>query len=94
MVQAIWNGEVLAASDQCRQVEGNYYFPPESLNQAYFKASDTHTVCPWKGEASYYTLSVNGRENPDAAWYYPNPKERAKEIQGYVAFWRGVQVKA
>lgn len=94
MVQAIWNGAVLAASDECRQVEGNYYFPPESLNQEYFKTSETHTVCSWKGEASYYTVSVNGQENPDAAWYYPNPKERAKEIQGYVAFWRGVQVTA
>jgi uncharacterized protein (DUF427 family) len=92
MPKAVWNGAVLAESDQCVVVEGNQYFPPDSLNQEYFKPSDTHTTCPWKGVASYYTVVVNGQENPDAAWYYPSPKDAAKQIKGYVAFWRGVSV--
>ena len=92
MVKAVWNGIVLAQSDRTEVVEGNHYFPPESINQEYFKASDTHTICFWKGEASYYTIVVDGKENKDAAWYYPNAKEKAKNIEGYVAFWRGVKV--
>jgi uncharacterized protein (DUF427 family) len=93
MSRAIWNGAVLAESDKCEIVEGNYYFPQDAINQAYFKESNTHTTCPWKGEASYYTIEVDGQQNKDAAWYYPHPKEKAKNIQGYIAFWRGVKVE-
>jgi uncharacterized protein (DUF427 family) len=93
MAKAIWNGVILAESDRCEIVEGNYYFPPDSLKTEYFKDSNTHTTCSWKGEASYYTLDVNGKENKDAAWYYPNPKEKAQNIKGYVAFWKGVTVE-
>ncbi len=92
MIRATWNGVVLAESDRTEVVEGNHYFPPESINQEYFRPSDTHTTCPWKGEASYHTIVVNGKENKDAAWYYPHAKEKAKQIEGYIAFWRGVQV--
>ncbi|MCU0490463.1 MAG: DUF427 domain-containing protein [Chloroflexaceae bacterium] len=94
MPKATWNGAVLAESDQCRVVEGNYYFPPEAINKDYFKDSATHTTCSWKGVASYYTVEVDGKQNPDAAWYYPNPKPAASEIAGYVAFWRGVKVES
>jgi len=73
-------------------VEGNIYFPPDTIKRAYFKPSDTHTICPWKGTASYYDLVVNGEVNKDAAWYYPEPKEAAKNIAGYIAFWKGVEV--
>ncbi len=93
MPRAIWNNAVLAESDKCEVVEGNQYFPADSINKEYFKESSTHTSCPWKGQASYYTIEVNGQQNKDAAWYYPNPKEKAKNIQGYVAFWRGVKVE-
>ncbi|RME77684.1 MAG: DUF427 domain-containing protein [Chloroflexi bacterium] len=92
MPKAIWNGVVLAESDHTEIVEGNHYFPPESIHQEYFLPSDTQTVCPWKGVAHYYTLEVNGKVNRDAAWYYPSPKPAAKNITGYVAFWRGVEV--
>lgn len=91
-MKAIWNGTTLAESDQTVVVEGNHYFPVESVKSEYLKASDTHTTCPWKGLASYYTVSVNGQENPDAAWYYPQPKDAAKQITNYIAFWRGVKV--
>ncbi|MBR8828206.1 MAG: DUF427 domain-containing protein [Gomphosphaeria aponina SAG 52.96 = DSM 107014] len=94
MAKAIWNGAVLAESNNCEIVEGNYYFPPDSINQQYFKESNTHTNCFWKGEASYYTIEVEGKENQDAAWYYPRPQAKAKNIQDYVAFWRGVEVSA
>lgn len=94
MPKAIWNGVVLAESDACEVVEGNQYFPPDAINSEYFKASSTHTTCPWKGTASYYTLEVNGQTNPDAAWYYPEPKSAASNIKGYVAFWKGVQVES
>ncbi len=94
MPKAIWNGAVLAESNNCEIVEGNYYFPPEAIHSEYFQESNKHTTCPWKGEASYYTIAVNGEENKDAAWYYPNPKEKANNIKGYVAFWRGVKVEA
>jgi uncharacterized protein (DUF427 family) len=93
MSKAIWNGAVLAESDRCEIVEGNYYFPSESINCEYFKDSNTHTTCSWKGVASYYNIEVNGKINPDAAWYYPAPKEDAKKITGYIAFWKGVQVE-
>ncbi len=92
MKQAIWNGAVLAESEQTIVVEGNHYFPPESINQEYFKLTDTHSVCGWKGKANYYTISVAGQENKDAAWYYPEAKEKAKNIEGYIAFWRGVKI--
>jgi len=94
MPKAIWNGVTLAQSGQCEQVEGNYYFPPDSINSEYFKESATHTTCPWKGVASYYNVAVNGQVNKDAAWYYPVTKDAAKNITGYVAFWKGVKVEA
>lgn len=93
MAKAIWNGAVLAESDRGEVVEGNYYFPPDSINREYFKDSSTHTSCPWKGTASYYSIEVDGQVNKDAAWYYPTTKDAAKKIEGYVAFWRGVQVE-
>ena len=93
MPKAIWNGQVLAQSDRTEVVEGNQYFPPDSIKQEYFKESSTHTSCPWKGQASYYTIVVDGEENPDAAWYYPETKERANNIKGYIAFWKGVKVE-
>lgn len=94
MAKAIWNNTVLAESDQTIVIEGNHYFPPSAVKWDYFVKSETHTTCPWKGEASYYTIVVNGQSNPDAAWYYPNPKEAARQIKDYVAFWRGVRVEA
>ncbi len=94
MPKAIWNGTVLAESDKCEVVEGNQYFPADSINKQYFKESSTHTTCPWKGVASYYTIEVDGQENKDAAWYYPSTKDKAKNIEGYIAFWRGVKVEA
>lgn len=92
MPKATWNGTVLAESEATKVVDGNHYFPPDSLKMEYFKPSTTHTVCGWKGTASYYTVAVDGKENPDAAWYYPDAKDAAKEITGYVAFWNGVKV--
>lgn len=91
-MKATWNGAVLAESDETVVVEGNHYFPADSLNRDFFSPSETHTTCPWKGVASYYSVTVNGKTNPDAAWTYPTPKAAAKEIAGYVAFWRGVTV--
>ncbi len=93
MARATWNGAVLAESDRFEMVEGNVYFPPETVNREYFKESPTHTTCPWKGLASYYTVVVDGQENADAAWYYPAPKDAAKQITNHVAFWRGVTVE-
>jgi uncharacterized protein (DUF427 family) len=93
MPKAIWNGAVLAESDKCEVVEGNQYFPPDAINKQYFKESNTHSSCPWKGVASYYTIEVDGQQNKDAAWYYPTTKEKAKNIEGYVAFWKGVKVE-
>jgi len=92
-MKAMWNGAVLAESDDTIVVEGNHYFPPDSINQEYFRESDRHTTCPWKGEACYYDIVVDGEVNKDAAWYYPSPKDAAKHIKGYVAFWRGVGVR-
>jgi uncharacterized protein (DUF427 family) len=94
MPQARWNGVVIAASDNCELVEGNLYFPAAALNRDYVQPSDTHTVCGWKGKASYYDVVVNGAVNRDACWYYPECKAEAKHIEGYVAFWRGVEVTA
>jgi len=91
-MKAIWNNTILAESDETRIVEGNHYFPPDSIKAEYFIASETHTDCHWKGRASYYTLNVDGETNPDAAWYYPEATELASRIKGYVAFWKGVQV--
>ncbi len=93
MAKATWNGVTLAESDNCEIVEGNYYFPSDSINQEYFQPSETKTSCPWKGMASYYNVVVNGQENPGAAWYYPEAKEKAKNIEGYVAFWKGIKVE-
>jgi len=93
MAKAIWEGMVLAESSKCVEVEGNQYFPPDAVKQEYFKPSAAHTVCPWKGTASYYDLEVNGKRNPGAAWYYPEPKPAAGQIKGYVAFWKGVKVE-
>ncbi len=92
-MKAIWKGQVIAESDDTVVVEGNHYFPPDSIEQKHFTPSDKKTVCPWKGEASYYTVEVDGEKNPDAAWYYPKTKPAAAEIEGRVAFWRGVVVE-
>lgn len=91
-MKATWNGVVLAESDNTVVVEGNHYFPPETINKEYFQSSDNHTTCPWKGQASYYTIVVNGEENRDAAWYYPSPSDAASQIKGHLAFWKGVEI--
>lgn len=92
-MRATWNGAVLAESNETVEVEGNQYFPRESLNEEFFEESTHTSVCPWKGTANYFTLRVEGEENPDAAWYYAEPKDAAKEISGHVAFWKGVTVE-
>jgi uncharacterized protein (DUF427 family) len=92
MKRATWNGAVLAESSDIVTVEGNAYFPDAALNKEHFRPSDTHTFCPWKGTASYLSIEVAGKNNPDAAWYYPQPSEAAKQILGRVAFWKGVLV--
>lgn len=91
-MKATWNGAVIADSDDTVVVENNHYFPADSVRAEYLRDSAHSTVCPWKGTASYRTLVVDGRENPDAAWYYPQAKAEAKQIEGRYAFWRGVQV--
>ncbi|QJD95322.1 DUF427 domain-containing protein [Mucilaginibacter robiniae] len=91
-MKALWNNQVIAESDRTIVVENNHYFPKESVNAEFLKSSDTHTTCPWKGLASYYTLQVDGQQNKDAAWYYPQPKDAAGQIKDYVAFWKGVKV--
>lgn len=91
-MKAVWKDLVLASSGDTRVVEGNHYFPPESLAPGCFEESSTRTICSWKGEAHYKTVVVDGERNPDAAWYYPEPKPAAEEIRDYVAFWRGVDV--
>lgn len=91
-MKATWNGQTIAESNDTIVIENNHYFPASSIKKDFFKSSTKHTTCPWKGEASYYSLEVDGKENTDAAWYYPNPKDAAKEIKGYVAFWKGVTV--
>lgn len=92
MATARWNGEIIAESDLTTVVEGNHYFPVESVREDLLVHSGTTTSCPWKGTASYYTVRVAGAENPDAAWYYPEPSEAASHITGRVAFWRGVEI--
>lgn len=92
MAKATWNGAVIAESDTYEIVENNVYFPPTALRREYFQSSDRHTTCPWKGVASYYHVQVDGRINPDAAWYYPQTKPNARHIEGFVAFWHGVEV--
>lgn len=91
-MKAIWNGQTIAESDNTIVVESNHYFPQESLNKEYFKETEYKTTCPWKGLASYYSLEVDGETNANAAWYYPEPKDAAKQITNHVAFWKGVQV--
>jgi len=91
-MKAIWNGTILAESDETIVVEGNHYFPPEAIDREYFRESTMHTVCPWKGTASYFDIVVEENINQGGAWYYPAPSEAAKQIKGYVAFWRGVRV--
>lgn len=93
MIKAIWNGKVIAESEQTEIVEGNHYFTPDTVHKEFLRPSDTQTVCPWKGVAHYYTLDVDGKKNPDAAWYYPDPKPAAQRIAGRVAFWRGVRIE-
>lgn len=92
-MKATWKGAVLAESEETVVVEGNHYFPADSINREHFRASETHTVCGWKGTASYYDVVVGEEVNADAAWYYPEPKDAAQEIEGRVAFWRGVRVE-
>ena len=92
MSKATWNGVVIAESDQTVVVEGNHYFPIDSIKKEYFQPSATQTVCGWKGTANYYTVEVDGKKNTDAAWYYLTPKDAAKNIAGHVAFWKGVSV--
>lgn len=93
MAKAVWNGAVLAESDQTIMVEGNHYFPPDTIKREYFRRNDMHTTCHWKGLASYFDVQVDGKTNPSAAWYYPMPKDAAQEIAGYIAFWKGVKVE-
>ena len=92
MAKAIWNGKVVAESDRFEEVEGNVYFPPEALKREYFSDSDATSVCPWKGAAGYFDLTVDGKTNANAAWIYRNPKPAAANIKDHVAFWRGVEV--
>jgi uncharacterized protein (DUF427 family) len=90
---ATWNGQIIAASDNCLSVEGNAYFPPDSLNKEFFKSNDHTSVCSWKGNANYFDVVVDGKTNANAAWVYNDPKSAAAPIKGYVAFWKGVEVK-
>ncbi len=91
-MKAIWNNQVIAESDNTIIVENNHYFPQDSVKTEYLVSSDTHTICPWKGEASYYSVEVDGQRNKDAAWFYPTPKPAAEKIKNYIAFWKGIQV--
>lgn len=93
MKRASWNGTVIAESDRCVVVEGNQYFPADAVKREFLRDSTTHSVCPWKGTASYYDVVVNGETNKDAAWYYPDTKAAADNIKGYIAFWRGVKIE-
>ncbi len=92
-MKAIWNGTLLAESDDTVVVDGNHYFPRDAVNTSYLRPSETRTICPWKGTASYHTLEVDGRTNPDAVWYYPEPKDAARQIRDRVAFWKGVTIQ-
>ncbi len=91
-MKAMWRNMILAESNDTVVVEGNHYFPSDSINRQHFKQSETHTTCPWKGLASYYHIDIDGEINKDAAWYYPDPKDAAKNIKNYIAFWKGVEV--
>lgn len=93
MKRASWNGKIIAETEHFEMVDGNVYFPSESIKKEFLKPSDTHTTCPWKGVASYHHLEVDGKRNEDAAWFYPAPKEAAKQIKGHIAFWKGVKVE-
>ena len=93
MPKAVWSGTVIAESDRTKVVEGNQYFPPDAVRREHLRESSTHTTCPWKGVASYYDVVVGNEVNKDAAWYYPETKEAANDIRGYIAFWRGVSVE-
>ncbi len=93
MIRAVWNGAVLAEAPQTVRVEGNHYFPPDSLRREFFTASKTESFCPWKGEAHYYNVTVDGQVNADAGWYYPEPSPMAQNIKDHVAFWRGVKIE-
>ncbi|MEP0711269.1 DUF427 domain-containing protein [Algoriphagus sp.] len=92
-MKAFWNNKLIAESSETKVIEGNHYFPPQALNKEFFKPSDTQTSCPWKGKASYFNVVVDGKLNSDAAWYYADPKPAAAEIKGYVAFWKGVEIR-
>ncbi len=92
-MKAIWNSQIIAESEKTIVVEGNHYFPPDAIKKEFFEESQTHTTCGWKGVASYFSIVVGGKKNNDAAWYYPDPRDAAKHIKGYVAFWRGVKVE-
>ncbi|WP_299683986.1 DUF427 domain-containing protein [uncultured Dokdonia sp.] len=91
-MKAIWNDTIIAESNNTIVIEGNHYFPHDSIKKEFYTSSDTHSVCPWKGQAHYYTLDVNGKQNADAAWFYPEVSELATSIKNHVAFWKGVQV--
>lgn len=91
-MKAKWNNQIIAESNDTIVVENNHYFPADAVNKNFLSPSSTHTTCPWKGVASYYTLDINGKENPDAAWYYPDPKTAAENIRNYIAFWKGVEI--
>lgn len=93
-MKAIWNDTVLAESDATLEIEGSIYFPPDSVKSEYLQPTDTTTTCPWKGLARYYTIKVGDQSNREAAWSYPEPKEKASHFKGYVAFWRGVEITA
>ena len=93
MPKAVWNGQVIAESDQTVVVEGNHYFPPDSISLEFLRDSDDHTTCPWKGAASYYDVVVDGEISRGGAWFYPDPSRAAKKIKNHVAFWRGVRVE-
>ncbi len=91
-MKAIWNGKIIAESNETIKVENNYYFPENSVNKEFLRNSETHTICPWKGNASYFNIEINGTTNTDAAWYYPDPKPAAKDLKNYVAFWKGIEI--
>lgn len=91
-MKAIYNGKIIAESNETIVIEGNHYFPPDSLTKEYFEETKLHTTCPWKGQASYYDVVVNGKRNQEAAWYYKSPSELAKSIKDYVAFWKGIEI--
>ena len=91
-MKAIWNGKIIAESNETKVIENNHYFPADSVNKEYLENSETRTACPWKGQASYYNVVADGQSNKNAAWYYPQPKPMTKDIKNYIAFWKGVKV--